>query len=1628
MAKQNLSAELTIDAFLGSRFKKSFAELDNRVEKSTRKMRNIGKGVNPFTNVDRMVDRMTQRINKFASNDWGSAVRKMTSNFSSGFRKVSSAVTNDLKRKFSDASKSSAAKWKKDFSGIGTNLSRRGPPLPVPVPTGQLVKSGFSDIGSGFAAAGLLALGAGYRVKEAFKNTNDQISDTHDNLRALKRQSKNYEDLAKHAREMDKAVSPWLRKIDRVNQKIEEQEKKLDRLRMARERYNRTQRAWSGFREKIAPMGRRAGYAALGMGIAGGYATVRGAQQYANFDQALRVLQAEGVSEKEIPVIREQIFKLAETTQFTDTEIANILVGMKKDGQEIDAQLTGVPDILKLAVAESKDLMTAWEATRTIINSTQTDLAGALRLQEQLSNATSLSSLQLEDLQYIAGQSLAIYQGIDAFQSADFLAFAGQLGPLLRKERIATGLREFALTMSSAAAGNLAKPRQDAFNMLGINIADEQGRLKDAVSILKEFERAFKAPQFLDKEGKQIGDKIQTTLAEIFGREAAPSIVGLIGKSEQIAENIERINTAGTIDKKFSTMDKSLTSAANKFQSAVSVASKRFFLALDGDGNFAKIIDGMTAAVQWFSNSIEVNKKSISEAFTFFMTTSRKVKVVFVRSIVAMIKYLQPRLPAIKQFFINFWKDIAKSWAIVRPLVMGVIGVLGRLLDILGRFAGGNTGMLSWIFLSIVGWKALKLPILAVTAAFNGVAGIVLQLKSHFGSLRDLISSAIGKAREFAETMTSTPHIPTSPSPAIPLPGPTAPTPPATIPPVLAPALPIPTRRSIPKPDLDDIIDVEFEVLPNPKSKTLTAPTKTKALPAPKTTALDTTKKAGKLQKVKSLFPKLPKAGIFAKIGSWLLKIGNIAKWIMIPISALIAKLSFLAPIVTAVGSAIAAIGSAIAAIGIGPVVAVVAAVVAIWTAAISIILKNWEKVKGAVIAVWGTVKTFGSFIWEVFKFTVYGIFDLFSWLGNAIWKIISPVATVTGKVFKDVGIGIGNFFKSVFGSIWTFAKAVWNFVSSLFGTLFGWIEAIAKKFTGWFESWKSFFKKRNDEREVENLTKVHIKETIETASIDDLLEANLRLERNQNMSYIEDRPVEINQTENLITDNIRKNIPYKDAEFDVLLKEKIEKAPLEDLLKNNEQIINRTPLMSSIEDSPNFEIEKVADTPDFSKLATDAMSAAQTDFDATIQTPDVTQQVAQNYDTTSVEYVDFSSVDEIDKTLKSGFTSLETINSQIITELQQMRGVEVKSPKIQTPETGINIQTPGVDIEKPTPPKIKTPEVNVDTPPVPRPAFPAVEKEKEKTIREILIEKPPPSEMEAPKITVPDLPELEAPEFTIPGVPPIESPILAAPDIQQLDSPVISPPTIAPIQVQSIQNPLLETQTIDAPVLSAPEIPQLDNPVLSAPEIQPLDSHVISAPTIDPIPVQSIANPQLEYDPLLAPEFTMPGVPPIDSPVLSAPDIQQLNSPVISPPTIDPIPVQSIANPQLEYDPLVSPEFTMPGVPPIDSPVLSAPDIPQMDSPVLAAPEISPIPVQSVANPQLEHDPIEVATSEPPVHRVEISPIRVEASQNSESGDTVEITNNFNIYQQPGEDADVVAQKVAKIWKKDRRTGAYDY
>ena len=593
--------------------------------------------------------------------------------------------------------------------------------------------------GMGKADGVIAGIGRGIGVlASTFRGTNAEIGRTHDQLGALRRRARTFDKAAKDALKAGESTKTWERKLAGVNLELEKQERKLNQLRVARERFDRARTGFAGVRERVAPGIRRAGYAAAGAAIAGGYALGRGVQDYSGLDRALRQLEAEGVAAQEIPLIREQVFKFAETTQFTDIEIADVLVGMKKDGQAVTAELTGVADIMKLAVAESRSLPEAWDATRTLINTTRTDLAEALKLQEQMSNATSVSALNMEQLSYIAGQSLSIYRGIDAFQSADFLALAGALGGILRPERIGTGLREFSLTMAEAAAGTLAKPRQEAFDLLGLNIADEQGRLRDAVSILREFERAFNTSQFKDAEGKIIGDKVQPILGEIFGREALPTIANLLGQSEKIAANIEAINTPGTLERKATVMEQSLGAAANRLKSAVSVATKRFFLALDGDGNFVRMLDSMAGAVQRFSAFITENQENIAQgAETFF----RGLGVVAESGLAVgerLFNYFRDRGPAIQQFFKDFWADLKGVWDTLKPIVMGVLDGLKGTLDVAGRLGGGNTKVIAWLAAAFIGWKLLATPITAANAAFNLVLGSIAKVRAAWIGMQGL--------------------------------------------------------------------------------------------------------------------------------------------------------------------------------------------------------------------------------------------------------------------------------------------------------------------------------------------------------------------------------------------------------------------------------------------------------------------------------------------------------------------------------------------------------------------------------------------------------------------------------------------------------------------------------------------------------------------------------------------------------------------------------------------------------------------------------------------------------------------------------------------------------------------------
>ena len=355
----------------------------------------------------------------------------------------------------------------------------------------------------------------------------------------------------------------------------------------------------------FSPGGGLGGISAFGglgsVGLLFGGASV--ARGFGQFDANLATIQAEaGLDKTQRKEVTGQILDLAGSTQFNTDEISSALIQMIRDGVKLNDALATVPNVLRLAVAESKDLQTAWNATNTIISGLNLPLSESSRLMDMMSNSTSLSKLQLEQIQYIAGQSLSLYSQIGGFSEEGFFGISGILGPLFRPERIGTGLKQLSLLLPQAAKGELAGGKNEIFESWGVNITDAAGNLKDEVSVLKEFEKAFAGMS---------GEARNVELAKVFGTEAAPVFSALIGKSAQLAENMEAIRKKGTLDEKFAVHAESLANKWKLLTSAGDSLIKKFVMILNEGNAFGGGIRWVTDKVTKLTTFMESNKNAI---------------------------------------------------------------------------------------------------------------------------------------------------------------------------------------------------------------------------------------------------------------------------------------------------------------------------------------------------------------------------------------------------------------------------------------------------------------------------------------------------------------------------------------------------------------------------------------------------------------------------------------------------------------------------------------------------------------------------------------------------------------------------------------------------------------------------------------------------------------------------------------------------------------------------------------------------------------------------------------------------------------------------------------------------------
>ena len=242
------------------------------------------------------------------------------------------------------------------------------------------------------------------------------------------------------------------------------------------------------FGSRFSPGGGLGGISAFGglgsVGLLFGGASV--ARGFSSFDANLATLQAEaGLNQQQRKDVTGQILDIAGSTQFDTQQVSSTLIAMVKDGIELKDALEQVPNVLKLAVAESTDLESAWSAMRGFVQSTNSEWSDSVRLSDMMSNATSLSAAKLSDLQDIASRGLTAHSSLDAFSTEGFLAIAGVLKSLnISNEVIGTGMRQFGTTIARATEGGLDPKAMAQLQARGIQF--ERGMTE--VDALKEIQ------------------------------------------------------------------------------------------------------------------------------------------------------------------------------------------------------------------------------------------------------------------------------------------------------------------------------------------------------------------------------------------------------------------------------------------------------------------------------------------------------------------------------------------------------------------------------------------------------------------------------------------------------------------------------------------------------------------------------------------------------------------------------------------------------------------------------------------------------------------------------------------------------------------------------------------------------------------------------------------------------------------------------------------------------------------------------------------------------------------------------------------------------------------------------------
>lgn len=233
--------------------------------------------------------------------------------------------------------------------------------------------------------------------------------------------------------------------------------------------------------------------------------------------------------------LRDTSRELAKTTEFTASQVADAMGFLGQAGFDANKVMAATPAVLQLASAGMMDVARAGDIVTNIMSGYGIAVGELEGVNNTLVATFTNSNVSLEQL----GQSFKYVGPIAKAAGVDFREVSAAIGTLgnagIQAEMAGTALR-------GAIARLLAptKVQKEAMEALGVEVLQNNGKLKSLKDIVKEFEKVI----------ERTGDKtyVAGQMMKIFGHRAGGGMVSLVNQGSKAIQDLEdKIASAGNV-------------------------------------------------------------------------------------------------------------------------------------------------------------------------------------------------------------------------------------------------------------------------------------------------------------------------------------------------------------------------------------------------------------------------------------------------------------------------------------------------------------------------------------------------------------------------------------------------------------------------------------------------------------------------------------------------------------------------------------------------------------------------------------------------------------------------------------------------------------------------------------------------------------------------------------------------------------------------------------------------------------------------------------------------------------------------------------------------------------------------